>query len=340
VSRAKLAVDQAELSGDRAQVIAATRKLSALMPADVNFRRALAELETSQGNFKDAAADWQQIASQLPLDPLAWNSLGYARSYAGDFAGAMEALRRYDQLNPKEANPQDSIGDIDFAARKFTDAAAHYLEAHKRQPQFEGGGDLYKAAWAKLKAGDRKGADALFDQYKAERTKVSKELADLIAGVWLYSTGRQAAGIDTVRTLAGTAENPSVRSEVLTQLAVWELMAGNRAEAAKDAASIPNGSSAAVLARFAALPSASAEEWEHRAQPLRPSIRDLALGYALLLDGKRDAAVNVWKRIADQSPATDFFARAVYAHLEGRSYDRALLPEPNNLNPFAGVLNL
>ena len=51
-----------------------------------------------------------------------------------------------------------------------------------------------------------------------------------------------------------------------------------------------------LVARFAALPSASATEWKARADSLirRPSLaplRPLALGYALMLDGKRAAAL-------------------------------------------------
>jgi hypothetical protein len=97
------------------------------------------------------------------------------------------------------------------------------------------------------------------------------------------------------------------------------------------------------MARFAALPSAPAAEWEARAEQMIPpsmgGLRRLALGYALLLDGKRDAALPVWEQIANTNAATDFFARAVYTRLRGLPLERPLLPDPVNLNQFQGILD-
>jgi hypothetical protein len=68
-------------------------------------------------------------------------------------------------------------------------------------------------------------------------------------------------------------------------------------------------------------------------------LRRLALGYALLLDGKREAALPVWQQIVNANPATDFFARAVYARLQGIAPERPLLPDPGSLNQFQGILD-
>ena len=105
-----------------------------------------------------------------------------------------------------------------------------------------------------------------------------------------------------------------MRSDSAAELILWDLLAGKRDQATADSALRDvQPSPQLILARFAALPSAPAEEWQQRAdrmlpQPQMAAIRRLALGYALVLDGKRDAAIPVWQEAARTSAATDFFA--------------------------------
>jgi tetratricopeptide (TPR) repeat protein len=347
ISRADLELGAAELSGDRTARTAALRKVASLSPADTFLLRSLAEAETAAGQFAAAAADWKKLTVESPNDALALNSLGYARSYAGDYAGAMEALREYARLRPKDANPSDSIGDLNYSFRKFGDAAASYLEAQKKQPDFEQYGALYKAAWAKFRAGDKQGADSLFSRFRTERVKArpSDGIVELLAGDWLYRTGRESEAIAALRKLVSETQSTPLRIDANAQITIWDLLRGDRVQAAKDAAAIgpkPTGLSV-FAARFAAQPSAPSSEWEARAQQMIPpsvtALRHLALGYALLLDGKREAALPVWEQIVRENPATDFFARAVYARLMGKTVERPLLPDPANLNQFSAVLD-
>ena len=137
-------------------------------------------------------------------------------------------------------------------------------------------------------------------------------------------------------------------AHALSLLVVWDLLQGNRAQAAMDSAAIGAVEASApsapvLLARFAALPSAASEEWKSRAERMIPpamtSLRQLALGYALLFDGKRQAALPVWEQIVNATPATHFFVRAIYARLRGKQPEQALLPDPRNFNPFLAVLD-
>jgi tetratricopeptide (TPR) repeat protein len=344
LSRARLDLESANLRGDRLSIIAAMRNVVALTPADTMLLRTLAELETSAGQFKDAAAHWSRMAAAYPEDGLIWNSLGYTRAYAGDYTGAVQALQQYDRLRPNDANPQDSLGDVNYMHRHFKDAEANYTEAHKRQPDFEAGGDLYKAAWARFEAGDQPGADAIFKQYRTASSKSNTDAATLIEGDWRYRTGRRQEAVAMLRKFVAETQSAPLRADAAAELTVWSLLEGNRAQAAKDSALIGNSSSSlpVFIARFASLPSATPSEWEQRAQRMVPptmgSLRALALGYALLLDGKSDAARPVWQVIVNQASATDFFIRAVYAHVQGVKPDLALLPQPGNLNPFAAIL--
>jgi tetratricopeptide (TPR) repeat protein len=347
ISRADIDLAAAELTQDRTAQIAALRKVASLSPADTVLLRSLAETETSAGQFEAGASDWKKLTAGSPNDAFVWNSLGYARSYAGDYAGALAALREYERLRPKDANPSDSIGDLNYSFRKFGEAAAGYLEASKKQPDFEQYGDLYKAAWAKFRAGDKEGADSLFSQFHTERLKArpSDAIVELLTGDWLYRTGREREAIAVLRKVVSETQSAPLRTDAYAQITIWDLLRGDREQAAKDAVAIgPKPTGPPVFAaRFAAQPSAPAAEWEARAERMIPpsvtALRYLALGYALLLDGKREAALPVWKQIVDTNPATDFFARAVYARLQGKTVERPLVPDPVNLNQFSAILD-
>jgi TolA-binding protein/TolB-like protein len=345
LNNARLELGDADLKQDKTAIIAATRRVVSLSPGDTILLRSLAETEISAGQFTEAASDWTKLTSMLPNDPFIWNSLGYARSYGGDYTGALAAFQEYQRLRPNEANPFDSIGDLQYSFRKFGDAAASYLQGHAKQPDFEQSGDLYKAAWARFRAGDKTGADALFSQFRTEREKKapSAGLMELIAADWLYRTGRQPEAIANLRKVAAETKSAPLRMDAYSQLTIWDLIQGDRAEAAKDAAAIGQDikSSPVFMARFAALSSAPEAEWQARAEKMLPpsmaALRRVAVGYALLLDGKREAALPVWEQIVRTSPATDFFAQAVYARLRGKTVERPILPDPLNLNQFAAL---
>ncbi len=343
-THAQLDLDAATLKADKPAIAAALRKISSLNPDDNFVLRTLAEADSNAGNFSAAAGDWQRLVAALPADAALWNSLGYARSWAGDYPGAMNALREYARLDPKSANPSDSMGDVSYTAGKFQEAAARYLEGEAKDPKFLQHGELYKAAWARFRAGDRPGADTLFDRFFKARQEAGDFMVALQKGDWLYRTGRQKDAEAWLRQTLAEATSPALRSNAASQLAIWELLAGNRAAAAaqvqpRDLAPGPS----LVLVRFAALPSASAEEWNRRAEQLMPlpnmtALRRLALGYALILDGKREAALPIWTEIVRDGSATDFFSANLAAKLEGKKAPHELLPDPVNLNQFSALL--
>ena len=73
--------------------------------------------------------------------------------------------------------------------------------------------------------------------------------------------------------------------------------------------------------------------------PAFAGLRAIARGYALLLDGKREAALPVWQKIAEQTRATDFFVQAINTRLHGKTPDQPVLPDPANFNQFAALLD-
>jgi Flp pilus assembly protein TadD len=341
--QATIEAASATLNNDRQARVKALRRISALSPGDTVLLRTVAQSEMDVGQFADAASDWNKLAAVLPNDANAWNLLGYSLAYSGDYTGAVKALQEYRRLDPNGANPLDSIGDVQFLFHKFPEAAASYLAANTKNPGFMNHGELYKAAWAKYHAGDKSGAESLFGQFRSAREKARDATAPLFAADWLYRTGRAADAVALLRALAqkGSAIAPLAWS----QLAIWDLLAGDRAAAARDSASAGTPQSLAVLlARFCSLPAASADQWRGRAQTMiqgngAANLRVLALGYALVLDGKSADAIPVWQQIVEKSPATDFFLRAILERLEGQAVRQPVVPSPAEMNEFAAVLD-
>ena len=356
-SSAQLDLEEAAVDGNNKARVAALRKVTDMSPGDTSLLRSLAEVETSIGAFQASAADWARLTAQAPAEFGGWNNLAYARAFAGDYAGALAALQEYARLRPNDANPLDSLGDVHYDFGKFAEAAAAYAKATQKDPNFERQGDLYKAAWAKFRAGDKAGADKLMAEFQSARNKQPDPVTPLLAADWLYRTGRGPQAIallrqaaapappDTGKADAGQAAQTSqLRMNALSQLAVWELLAGDRAKAAMDVAAMGKpGNLPALIAAFAAMPSAAAGEWETRAGRLFPapqmqSLRRAALAYALLLDGKREAALPIWKQVAAAAPG-DFHAAAVVARLEGRKPALEVAPNPAGVNQFLAVLD-
>jgi len=340
--RATIDAASANLGNDRHARVEALRRISALSPGDSVLLRTVAQSEMDDGEFAEAASSWNKLAAVLPNDANAWNLLGYSLAYAGDYKGALKAIEEYQRLDPTGPNPLDSTGDVQFLFRKFQEAAASYLAANTKQPEFMNHGELYKAAWAKYYGGDKSGAESLFGEFRSAREKAHDATVLLFAADWLYRTGRSA---DAVALLRRETQNGSTAKPLAySQLAIWDLLAGDRSAAERDATSAGTPQSLPVLlARFCSQPSASAQQWRERAETMMQgngadNLRLLALGYALVLDGKSAEAIPVWEQIVDKSSATDFFLRAVLSKLKNQPPRQPIVPSPAEMNEFAAVL--
>jgi tetratricopeptide (TPR) repeat protein len=320
----------------------ALKRVSDLSPGDTVLLRSLAETEAGAGQFAAAAKSWRKLAEILPADADALNQLGYTLAWSGDYTGAVAAMNEYARVRAADPNPLDSLGDVHYMHRKFTAAAQTYLRNHAKFPDFQGGGDLYKAAWAQFMAGDKAGADATFAQFGKAREKVAS--FPLVAADWLYRTGRTKEAATELRKSIATAGTPADKAAMYDEMAIFELLEGNRAAAENDARAAGSPvTPGSFLVRFCTLPTASAAEWEARAMRMVPApagaaIRSLAVGYALLLDGKKQEAIPVWKDLSEKAKATDFGLQSVYTKLKGEQPKLAILPDPASVNPFAAVL--
>ncbi len=269
--------------------------------------------------------------------------MGYAKAWSGDFSGALATMKEYASRWPEDPNPIDSAGDVDYMYGKFADAAAAYLKANEKNPQFLNGGELYKAAWAQYRAGDRAKADATFARFRTVREKSGTPGFALYQSDWLFRTGRRKEAVDLLRKEAGTMA-PASGSGPWAELVIQDLLSNDRPSAAKDAAidATKPPSNLSSVARFAALPSASAAEWQNRADTMLrgPGIeaaKRFALGVALLLDGRKQDALPIWEKIAQDAPGTDVFPRSIVARLKGEKPRTDLVPDSSGVNPLLAL---
>jgi tetratricopeptide (TPR) repeat protein len=65
-----------------------------------------------------------------------WNEAAYCYARTGNYDKAFERIKRYTELLPNEANPQDSYAEISRMAGRYDDALTHYHASLKLDPTF------------------------------------------------------------------------------------------------------------------------------------------------------------------------------------------------------------
>jgi tetratricopeptide (TPR) repeat protein len=310
VERARLALLSATLEGNRAAQQGALKALAQAMPADGDVLIRLGDQAMTFRRHADAVEAYLKAADRDPGNALLLNQLGYAQGYARDLAGAVRSLERYRKLRPEDANPLDSLGDVHYYLGRFAEAEKCYLEAWRRDAGFLGGGEPYKAAWARLMQGNRAGADDLFGKYIQVRRAARDPLAELARAEWEYLTGRRSEAVGLLEQLG--KELGSAAAWV--QLSVWSLEAGDRQRAreyaarAAAAARDPGSALMARVGQFLAGTEASAADWTSAAQRTFPDaargmLGRTALAYALLLGGHYPAALPLLQELHNETPA-------------------------------------
>ena len=345
LTTATLKLDKAQLAGDQPGQVAALTEIIEASPGDTPLLRQLAQTRSTSGQYAEAAELWKKLSASLPDDSDVWNQLGYNRAWAGDYPGALAAMREYTRIRPLDPNSDDSTGDIHLLYRHYPEAATSYLASVAKAPTFQNGTSVYKAAWAKYRAGDKPASEKLFGQYRALLEKQGSPNLGLMEGEWLYRTGREKQAIALVRQEVLKLDKVDSQSAYYQVLTVWDLLAKDREAAVRDAkAAAPPRSALGAIIQFVGLPSAPAAEWSARADRIIPgpalaNLRSLALGYALILDGKRTEALPLWEQIMKTTPPGDFALRAVYQRLKGEKLALDLIPTPGTINPLGVIVD-
>ena len=189
IDRAEIRWLAATLGDDRSAAVAARLQLAALLPLDVDFALQAAADALLARRFDAAAGVLEQAVKAEPGNAVLWNELAYARAFAGWRDQALQAAVRCVSLAPAAANPLDTSGEVYHLLGEFAPAAAAFEKAFTLDPAFLGGTTLLKAAEARLRLGDLKAADFLFERFFSEAARGRPDRESLRER-WLYFTGR------------------------------------------------------------------------------------------------------------------------------------------------------
>ena len=354
--RGHIEVQAAQLRNDFAARQRALADIAKATPGDVDAWRALAEAAYARHDYQQAVEAYSKALQLQKDDPTLLNLLGYSQAYNGDADAASRTFKRYQYLRPNDPNPLDSTGDISFLYSRFREAEALYLEADKKDRKLLGGGDLFKAAMARLMTGDVRGASALARLFDQARATLHDPNAPVLPAEWAWITGDRKGAIDQLEKLA--ASTPPAQRETLSRacvdLAFFSLLQGDRAGA--DRWAIKAGSSAtqanavpAIVASFLAQSPVSPSEWATRAdrlfpRPAQSEARDHTVSYALLLNRQFAAAAETLRRVYD-GPSTDpgIPILLAWSLVETGQNEGAVpllrlnpLPQPGGAGPYMG----
>ena len=264
IDRAQLDYLTALARGDNGAREKALETLTRLTPADAKIFGDLADLKLAERKYPEALQNYEAVNRLEGEQAQIWNNIGYARAFAGDLKGAKDALQRYRAMMPREnVNPLDSLGEVSFYSGDFAGAEKYFLEADQRDRAQFGGGELLKAAQARLLTGDLTGADALFEKYLSFVQTRDRGRAAYLRAQWDFVTGKRGAAIAGLEKLVASLEGDA-RALALSQLSVWKLETGDAKSAealatqAESAAASPPVRNMSALCRMISTPDARA----------------------------------------------------------------------------------
>ncbi len=320
--KAYLQLQSATVARDASARVKALSELAGIDAQDAETLRTLADGEMSTHLAAEAARHYRQLIASAPQDANLQNLLAYASLFAGDEAGARAAAVEYKRLRPQDPNSFDTQGDIELATGHFAEAEKIYLASP--EAAFQDFSPTWKAAHARLLAGDIAGATGLFEKHRAllAGSALGAQASSFRAAQWQYETGNPDQATRAMAAFAASAE-PAWRAVAYSQAAIWAAVAHDNRQAAQwSELALRSGQTQvfafAAVARFLAQPPATPEGWTKRAEatfsgPNGPEIRRLAVGYALLLAKQMPEASAIWKQIYESTNVNDSGPAYLYA---------------------------
>ena len=352
LERARIELQAAGLRNDFAGRERALGEIATADPTDVDSWSALGQAAYARHDYTKAVDAYRKVLQLRPNDLNTLNLLGYALAWSGDMDGGLGTLRQYQSLAPKDANALDSQGDINLMFGRLREAEDLYMQADKLDRKRLEGGDLFKAAMARLMSGDVAGASLLDRQFTDAREAMHDPAVPIHQAEWLWISGNHGAAraqMQRIVSLSGAQSAPPIAGRACVDLAIWSLLDGDRAGGAQWALKASGAATQAtamdtVVARFVAQPPASAAEWTARADQLfrnvqQAEVKDLTLSYALLSDRHFAEAAEVLRRVYNgPSPDPGIPVLLAWSLMEsGHPAEATPLLRFNPVPPAAGI---
>lgn len=123
---------------DLLPAIMAMNELLSHVPNDSHALYLTAEWLYFQQDYDRSVQMWERLIQRDPNFAAAYNMLGYARVEASnpDPAKALSYLKKYAELQPQHANPEDSLGEVSRYTGNDQSSLLHYRSALQITPTF------------------------------------------------------------------------------------------------------------------------------------------------------------------------------------------------------------
>lgn len=191
---------------DLLPAIVAMNELLQRFPDDSHALYLTAEWLYFQQDYDRSVQMWERLLQREPDFAPAYNMLGYARVEANnpDPAKAIAYLKKYAELQPQYANPQDSLGEVSRYAGNDQSSLLHYRSALQITPTFItsqiGLGDTY------MLMGDYAAARAEYAKATALATSDRDRLhIEFQKALVLFWEGRASQGLRALNDVAQKA---------------------------------------------------------------------------------------------------------------------------------------
>ncbi len=202
---ARIRATLAELRKDKKAHAAAMLTLAEHSPADLDLQEQAAREAMAGRNFAGAMGLYERLAG-LTRHPRFSNQLAYVALYAGDRAKAESAAASAMAAAPNEPSFTDTRGEVAYAFGDYAAAAQFFEAAANLNATFAGGLDLWKAADAARRAGDKARAEALLQRYLDVRAKGGMRNPLVVQAVWDWYGDAPEAAAEKLRAAAQSTE--------------------------------------------------------------------------------------------------------------------------------------
>ncbi len=202
---ARIRVALAELRKDKNAHAAAMIALAELSPADLDLQEKAAQEALAARNYAGAMGLFERL-STLTRHPRFSNQMAYVAVYAGDRAKAESAAAAAMAAAPNEPSFADTRGEVAYAFGDYSAAAQFFEAAANLNATFAGGLDLWKAADAARRAGDKTRAVALLQRYLDVRAKGGMRNPLLVQAVWDWHGDAPEAAAEKLRAASQSTE--------------------------------------------------------------------------------------------------------------------------------------
>ena len=126
----------ANVEGDSAKGLALTKKVTELAPGEWRAHFQVGAVAYGNEDFEAAHASMERAAALQPDAGAVWNMLGYTLAELGRTDEAVAAFQRYTEVAPGEANPHDSMAEVQMRAGRHAEAEQAFLKAVEADPSF------------------------------------------------------------------------------------------------------------------------------------------------------------------------------------------------------------